>query len=280
MLLIALTVSITVAILAIFGFFILRKAYQDYRTSFHTTINRGLVEMFLFIPPETLFVLTIILILVVFYVTLLLTGAYVLSLIIALSFILIPRVMLYILRKRRITLLTQQLPDFLMSVSRAMEAGSSLNQSLEVSIAEDSGPVSQEFALVMKEVRLGVDFNKALDNFSRRVPIEEAMLVATAIKISREIGGNLSEAIYRLSVTLRSKLEMEGKIKALTGQGRMQGIVMTLLPVFLGFVLFKMEPEAMSKLITEPIGWVVLVLIVIMELIGYFFIRKIVNIDV
>ncbi|MCD5380296.1 type II secretion system F family protein [Candidatus Gracilibacteria bacterium] len=280
MLLIAILVSLTVVVLAVFGFYLFRKSYLDYKKTFHTTINSGLVEMFLFFPPETLFVLTIILILVVFFAALLLTGALILSIIIALSFILIPRIMLHILKKRRLKLLTQQLPDFLMSVSRAMQAGSSLNQSLEVAITEDSGPVSQEFALVMKEVRLGVDFSKALDNFSRRVPIEEAMLVATAIKISREIGGNLSEAIFRLSNTLRSKLEMEGKIQALTGQGRMQGIVMTLLPIFLGFVLFKMEPEAMEKLFTDPIGWVVLALIVIMELIGYFFIRKIVNIDV
>lgn len=280
MLLIPIMVSITVIILAMIGIYILQGAYADYKNSFHTTMRNNLVEMFLFIPPQTLFILSIVLILIVFYLTYLITGAYLLALLFALIAIGFPRLVLFVLKNRRIKLLTYQLPDFLMAVSRAMQAGSSLNQSLEVAVQEDSGPVSQEFALVMKEVRLGVDFNEALDNFSKRVPIEEATLVATAIKISREIGGNLSDAIYRLSVTLRKKLETEGKIKALTAQGRMQGIVMTLLPIFLGFILYKMEPEVMSRLITEPIGWVVIAIIIVMELLGYFFIRKIVNIDV
>jgi len=280
MLFIPILVSITVAVLVLISVYILQNAYSDYKNSFHTTIKSNMVEMFLFIPPQTLFVLSIVLVLVIFYITYLFTGIYLLALLLSLAAIAIPRFVIFLLKKRRMKYLTNQLPDFLMSVSRAMQAGSSLSQSLEVAIQEDTGPVSQEFSLVMKEVRLGVDFNDALDNFSKRVPIEEANLVATAIKISREIGGNLSDAIFRLSVTLRKKLETEGKIKALTSQGRLQGVVMTLLPIFLGLVLYKMEPAAMSKLISEPLGWAVLVLIIIMEFLGYFFIRKIVNIDV
>ncbi|GAA0398619.1 type II secretion system F family protein [Cocleimonas flava] len=277
---IPLLVTVTVVILGLITFSIIQNAYAEYKNSFHTSIQKNMIEMFLFIPPEKMFILSIVLILAVFYLTYLITGAYILALTLAFIAVAVPRIAIHLMRKKRIKMLTSQLPDFLMSVSRAMQAGSSLSQSLEVAIQEDSGPVSQEFALVMKEVRLGVDFNESLDNFSKRVPIEEANLVANAIKISREIGGNLSEAIYRLSVTLRTKLETEGKIDALTAQGRLQGIVMTLLPIFLGFVIYKMEPEAMSKMIEEPIGWLVMAIIVVMELLGYFFIRKIVNIDV
>ncbi len=280
MLLIPILVSITIVVLVMIGIYIIQTAYAEYRNSFHTDIKRNMMEMFLFIPPQTLFILSIVLILAIFYITYLMTGIYILALGLAFVAVAIPRFIIFRLKKRRIAHLTMQLPDFLMAVSRAMQAGSSLNQSLEVAIQEDKGPVSQEFSLVMKEVRLGVDFNDALDNFSKRVPIEEANLVATAIKISREIGGNLSEAIYRLSVTLRTKQETEGKIRALTAQGRMQGIVMTLLPIFLAIILYKMEPETMSKLISEPVGWVVIAIVIVMELLGYFFIRKIVNIDV
>ena len=280
MLLIPILVSITVVILGVISFYILKNAYSDYKKSFHTNIQKNMIEMFLFIPTDTLFTLSVVFIIAIFYITYLVTGVFLLALALALLGVALPRLGIYFLRKKRIARLTAQLPDFLMAVSRAMQAGSSLNQSLEVAIQEDKGPVTQEFALVMKEVRLGVDFNDALDNFSMRIPIEEANLVATAIKISREVGGNLSEAIYRLSVTLRTKHETEGKIKALTAQGRLQGIVMTLLPIFLGFILYKMEPESMEKLITEPIGWIAIILIVVMELLGYFFIRKIVNIDV
>lgn len=181
-------VSVTVVILVIISYVILQNAYAEYKNSFHTSMQKSMMEMFLFIPPETLFILSIVLVLVVFYLTYLLTAVYILALVSAIVAIAVPWVLIRFLKNRRISQLTMQLPDFLMAVSRAMQAGSSLSQSLEVAIQEDKGPVSQEFSLVMKEVRLGVDFNDALDHFSKRVPIEEANLVATAIKISREIG--------------------------------------------------------------------------------------------
>jgi tight adherence protein B len=113
-----------------------------------------------------------------------------------------------------------------------------------------------------------------------RIPELDFKLVVSGMQISKEIGGNLAETLERLADTLRRKLEMEGKIDALTGQGKMQGIVMTALPLFIGFILYHMEPVHMMRLFTEPMGWAVCAITAIMLYVGYTFIRKIVNIDV
>lgn len=105
-------------------------------------------------------------------------------------------------------------------------------------------------------------------------------MLTTALRINREVGGNLAETIESLADTLRRKSTMEGKIESLTAQGRLQGIVMTGLPILLGMLLNFLEPEAMSKLWTTGVGWMVLAVIIGMEAAGYVIIRKITSIDV
>ena len=111
-------------------------------------------------------------------------------------------------------------------------------------------------------------------------PMQDFRMLTTALRINREVGGNLAETIEALADTLRRKATMEGKIASLTAQGKLQGLVMTGLPVLLGVLLNFLEPEAMRKLWTTGIGWTVLSIIVVMELLGYFMIRKITSIDV
>jgi tight adherence protein B len=100
------------------------------------------------------------------------------------------------------------------------------------------------------------------------------------MRVSRDTGGNLAETLEQLAQTLRTKITLEGKIRALTAQGKLQGVVVGLLPVGLMFVLSKMEPEAMAPLFHSWYGWVTLAVIAVLELIGLLIIRKIVNIDV
>jgi tight adherence protein B len=114
----------------------------------------------------------------------------------------------------------------------------------------------------------------------KRMPLPDFVLLVAAMKITREVGGNFAEILESLSVTLRRKHEMEGKIKALTAQGKLQGIVMALLPVFLLGILTLMEPDAMAPLYNTLYGWGVLLVVSIMITIGYLGIQKIVNIDV
>ena len=147
--------------------------------------------------------------------------------------------------------------------------------------AEDSpAPLSQELGLLVRGQRLGLSFEQALDNLCTRMPSESTQLMVSSLKIAQQTGGNLANALERIAATLRSSLQIQGRIKALTSQGKMQAWVMSLLPVFLLFVLNYLDPEAMHYLWNSWLGWSVLGLILLLEGLGMWMIRKIVAIDV
>jgi tight adherence protein B len=192
----------------------------------------------------------------------------------------VPRKYIERMHRKRIETLEKQLPDALLMMSGALRAGASFPTALEAVVQETSAPISQEFELLMREIRLGIDMDIAMRNVERRIPIPDFLMMTAAVTIAREVGGNLAEALESVARTLREKLQMEGKIRALTSQGRMQGIVMTCLPLLLMLVLRFMEPKAMAPLFNEPVGWGTLAVIGVMELLGYLSIRKITHIDV
>ncbi|MGO2292628.1 MAG: type II secretion system F family protein [Pseudoalteromonas sp.] len=273
-------VGLTVTLLIYGGNFVSRELAQKYRETFTHAAKVNLSDMFLFIEPQKLFILNMVGMLVFFLVVWAYSGAVVLAIILVSIVAFLPPYFYKYLQKRRRKLFIKQLPDALNMVCASMRSGSSLTNALEAMAQEQAAPISQEFSLFLREQRLGVDFNDGLNNMLTRIPELDFKLVVSGMQISKEIGGNLAETLERLADTLRRKLEMEGKIDALTGQGKMQGIVMTALPIFIGFILYHMEPIHMMRLFTEPMGWAVLAITAIMLYVGYIFIRKIVNIDV
>jgi len=280
LLIVGLIAAGSAALLVWMGVQLFVTASQQYQEKFTSHARVKLADLYLMIEPERLFALNLVLIVLTFIVVFFTFGSVVLSLIAATVFGLMPKIAFKFLTKRRQTRFISQLPDMLQSTSTAMKAGSSLNHAIESVVIEDSGPISQEFDLFLRELRVGVDFNQALDNIYLRIPLVDFKLVVSGMQISREIGGNLADTLERLADTLRRKLEMEGKIDALTAQGRAQGIVMTGLPIILGYILYLMEPEQMSLMWTQWYGWMVLAVVAFMEIAGYLVIRKIVNIDV
>jgi tight adherence protein B len=184
------------------------------------------------------------------------------------------------MRKQRLKRFEAQLPDGLVMISGAMRAGASLSIALESLVKEQPAPLSQEFELFLKEQRLGVEFEDSLKKMEKRIPLPDFSMLVTALLINREVGGNLAETMETLGTTLRRKGMMEGKIASLTSQGKLQGIVMAGLPILLGVLLNFIEPEAMSKLWTTTVGYLVMIVIIVMEMLGYFMINKITSIDV
>lgn len=273
-------VGLSVAILVFGGAFISQELAQKYHETFKYNAKRNLSDMFLFIEPGKLFVGNIVLMIVTFIVVWAYTGTWFVALIAVIGMAILPPYLYKYLQKRRRKKFIQQLPDGLNMICASMRSGSSLINAIEATVQEAEAPLSQEFSLFLREQRLGVDFMEALDNMVERMPEQDFKLVVSGMQISKEIGGNLAETLERLGETLRKKIEMEGKIDSLTAQGRIQGIVMTCLPIFLGYVLYHMEPVHMSRLFTEPMGWIVIAGSSVMLYIGYFFIQKIVNIDV
>lgn len=277
---VSLLFAICVGFLAVTAQSLVGRATQDYQKRFTAEAGSSLADMFLFVDLEKLFRINLVIMLLLTILTWAMTHNLIFVALVAVGTLMAPRLIYKVMRTRRQTQFTIGLPDTLLSISGAMKAGSSLVQAIETVVAETKGPIAQEFGLLLRELRVGVLYDDALQNLLTRMPGEELRLVVAGMRISREIGGNLAEILERLSETLRRKIEMEGKIKALTSQGRLQGIVMTALPAFLALVLFQIEPNYMRMLFTDYIGWAFVAAILVMEGIGYFFIRKIVNIDV
>jgi tight adherence protein B len=173
-----------------------------------------------------------------------------------------------------------QLPDGLMMIASSMRAGLGFGPAME-SLAKDCDPpLAEEFSLILREQRMGVKPDEALEHFNRRVAIVDVTLFVSAVNISRDIGGNLAESMASLSETLRRRLIMEDKVRALTAQGRLQGIVMAMLPVGIVAFLTFAYPETMNAMYHTWVGWGVIALAAIMEYLGYRMCGKIMSIDV
>lgn len=250
------------------------------KATIETQAKSGLEDMFIFVDPTKLFYYNIVALIAIPGILWFISGNPVVPLVAAVVIVILPKLSVGWLRKRRFDKFEKQLPDALLMVSGALRAGASVTVAMEGMVKEQQPPLSQEFELMLREQRLGVDFDTALKNMEARLPMQDFIMVVAGMRISREVGGNLADILETLADTLRRKHQMEGKIKALTAQGRMQGIVMTGLPLFLMGILTYMEPEAMAPLYHEPYGWGVLAIIAVMEFLGYMGIRKICTIDV
>lgn len=251
-----------------------------YREAFAENTKMNLERMFLFIDTGQLLALNVLVCVAAGLFALLLTGSWIFAAVMCGLAALAPRIMMKIFLWRRTEGLRKQLPDTAMLMAGALRAGASVPTAIAQMAAEIRPPISQEFELFMREQRLGVSFDQALDNLEARIPLEDMALFGSALRVSRETGGNLAETLERLADTLRQKLTIEGKIRALTAQGKLQGVIVGLLPFGLMLVLIKMEPEAMSKLFTTWYGLAVVGFIVVMEIVGGLLIKKIVTIDI
>jgi tight adherence protein B len=196
------------------------------------------------------------------------------------ALIVVPNKIYAHLRKKRLALIDSQVPDMLAMAAGAMSAGASLMTALESVARDGPAPIKRELDMMLREVRLGIDLDIALDHLAARVSSEEMVMVAAAIKIARESGGNLSESLEKLSRAVRDRQNMEKKILALTAQGRMQALVMAALPFFLLYALFRLDPAAMEPMFHTVAGWAVFLAVCFWITVGHKVIRKIMDIDI
>ena len=252
----------------------------SYREDFTSQASSNMADMFMFVDPQRLFRMNLIALVVAPLLIWLLLRDPVTSIGMFVLILVLPAYIYRSMRAKRLARIETQLPDALTMVSGALRAGASLSIALDNLVAEQPAPISQEFEILTREQRIGVEFDTSLSNMEKRIPLQDFRMLTTALRINREVGGNLAETVESLAETLRRKSTMEGKIRSLTAQGKLQGIVMTGLPILLGVLLNFLEPEAMAKLWSTGVGWMVLTVIVVMELMGYAMIKKITSIDV
>lgn len=183
-------------------------------------------------------------------------------------------------RRQRRQRMEAQWPDCLLLLCGALRAGASVPTALQ-QVAQDSpAPMRQELGLVLHAQRLGVPWQSSLTHLAQRMPTPGTTLVVSAMKIAHETGGNLAETLERTAQTLQARLQMAAKVDSLTAQGRLQAWVVGLLPLGLLLVLQQMDPDSMTLLWQTPLGWSTLALIVLLEALGLYLIRRIVHFDI
>jgi tight adherence protein B len=192
----------------------------------------------------------------------------------------LPRLAVRMLGTRRQRALARQLPDALALWAGLLRAGQGTHHALAQVASRQASPLGDELRMVLGQMRLGAAMEAGFAGLCERSGLVDLRLLATLLATHRELGGNLAESLQRLAELLRGRLMMEERVQSLTAQGRMQGVVVGLLPLLLLAVLYAMETEAMSVLHTTWQGWVALAAILVLELTGYLLIRRIVKVQI
>jgi tight adherence protein B len=195
-------------------------------------------------------------------------------------FFLIPRIALRVLRKRRLRKFNIQLEEALGVVSSSLKAGFSINQALDEVAGQNLHPVSVEFRLLTQEIRLGVPLEQALENMNRRLGSDDFELVATAILTARQTGGELTGTLERVASLIRERVKIANKVHALTAVGRLQAIVISAMPFFLKYMMTRLHPSLMHEFFRSPAGMLSVVGVVVLDILGFLWIRKITAIEV
>lgn len=251
-----------------------------YRLRFVDSVSRQLAGAFLYVEPMRLLALNAGVAAGSALLGLWFTGSIVVGAAAALLSGALPRLTLAFIRRRRVQAFRQQLSDLMMLTAGGLRAGLGLSQALSQTCAEMDAPARQEVELMLREQRLGSSFDDALTGLDRRMPLEETALMCAALRISRETGGNLAETLESLADAIRRKVSIEGKIRALTAQGRLQAWAMGMLPVLCAVLLWLVEPVAMHALFTTWYGLSVCAFVAVMQMLGLYFLRRVMRIDV
>ena len=184
------------------------------------------------------------------------------------------------LDERRRARFNRQLPEALATMSNALRAGFSISQAFDSVIDLDEKPVSEEFMILRQQLRIGMSFEDALESMAQRVGSDDLTLVTTAILISRKTGGNVTEIFDKISETIRGRMKIEMKVRTLTAQGRLQGAIVSAMPIFLGLVMTAIKPSLMIPFFCSFAGIVSVAVVVVLIAVGWLAIRKIIKIDV
>ena len=181
---------------------------------------------------------------------------------------------------RRMKAFNSQLGDALILIANSLRTGYSFMQASDMVAQEMRPPISSEFSRAVKEMNLGVTIEEALANLGKRINSEDLDLVLTAVLIQRQVGGNLSEVLDNIARTIRERVRIRGEIRTLTAQGRISGIIVSLLPVVLGLVIYLLNPEYVKLLFVHPVGKIMMGVAGLGQVIGIIVIRRIVDIEV
>ena len=192
----------------------------------------------------------------------------------------VPKLAVDFLFKNRSAQFTTQMVDGLTLMASGVKSGLTVPQSMEKVVENMTGPIRQEFGLVLSQIRLSLSLGEALNNLATRIPSKDVQMFVTAINILQETGGNMADTFSTIVDTIRERQKVQKKIEALTAQGMMQGIIITLVPFLLMGVFYALDPGYIEPMFTSTLGVVMLFVMLVLQIIGGISIKKIVTIKV
>ena len=191
----------------------------------------------------------------------------------------LPVVFIKVKKDKRKKAFEAQLGDTLIMMCNGLRSGFSFNQVMENVANDMPPPIGIEFGRVCNEIRYGATMEEALNSMCDRVKSADLLLVVSAVLIQRTTGGNLSEILSTISNTIRERIKVKGEINSITAQGRMSGLIIGALPIGIAAILMVVNPDYMSTFFTTTTGNIMLIVSVVMEVIGFFAIRKVVTVE-
>jgi tight adherence protein B len=213
-------------------------------------------------------------------VTVLARVPWILAPVNALIMFILPFVWLWNKRRVRLKKFAQQLPDGLELVARALRAGHSLGAGMHVVAEEMPSPIADEFGRVFEEQNLGISIEESLKSMCDRVPNLDLRFFVTSVGIQRQTGGDLAEILDKIGYVIRERFRILGQVKALTGEGRLSGVVLIALPFALFAFMLNAKPDYVEPLWTMDLGKKMSAFAIVAQILGALVIRKIVNIKV
>jgi tight adherence protein B len=192
----------------------------------------------------------------------------------------LPFIVLNVKRNRRLRVFEEQFPDGLDLIARALKAGHAFATGLKMVADEMAEPVGPEFRKTFDEQNFGLPMKDALENLTHRMPLLDVRFFATAVLIQRETGGNLSEILENLAHVVRERFKILRQVRVYTAHGRFTGYVLLALPAVLCIALSFLNPDHMNMLFKHPIGQMLLVTAIVMQMIGYIWIKQVIKIEV
>jgi tight adherence protein B len=192
----------------------------------------------------------------------------------------LPLMWVLLRRKRRLKHFAAQLPEAMEMIARTLRSGQSLGFGISLVATEMGQPISGEFSRVFEEQNLGIPMEQSLKELADRIPNLDLKFFVTAVILQRQTGGDLAEILDKIGSLIRDRFRIWGQVQALTGEGRLSGVVLLVLPLVLFLAVYQLNPTYVAVLFTDPMGTRMLAVAVVMQIIGALVIRKIVDIRV
>jgi tight adherence protein B len=276
--LVAAFAAVVILVYGLLQFF--SKGLKSYEERYVAGATRTLDAMYLTMTPQQVLYLSLLSTVVVAILVGVTTFNALIAVILGSVAFVTPTVVIRFLKRRRDRKFGVQLVDALVAMGNSLRAGHSLPAALELIARESENPMGQEIRLLTQEMRLGVSMEDALLHLHERMPGEDLDILISSILISREVGGNLAEVFDNIADTIRDRHRIQGKINSLTAQGKLQGLIVALLPVMIAVFLNAWSPELMRPMFTDWRGLCMIGAIVLMEALGGYMIYRIVSIRI